>query len=212
MKYKLVIFDWDGTVMDSIARIVSSLQASARVCSVPVPTIEQAKNVIGLSLPVVMDKLFPEHKALHQKLIDNYKDQYINKDSTDTPLFEGVETLLKRLQSSGYQLAIATGKGRQGLDRLLSLTGLTDYFIFTQSADEAESKPTPQMLSQILTYTQLTQKDAVMIGDSKLDLEMAQAIGMDRIGVTFGVSNRDELSNYDPVAIVDSFSDLALYL
>jgi len=212
MKYKLVIFDWDGTVMDSIARIVSSLQFSARVCQVPVPSDEHAKSIIGLSLPVVMDKLFPDHKALHQTLMQEYKTQFVNKDTTDTPLFEGVEVLFNKLQSSGCLLAVATGKSRQGIDRLLSLTGLTDYFVFTQSADEAQSKPSPQMLSQILVHTQLTAADAVMIGDSTLDLEMAQNIGMDSIGVTFGVGERDELVAYQPVAIVDEFSQLAQYL
>ncbi|WP_252097603.1 HAD-IA family hydrolase [Pseudoalteromonas sp. NBT06-2] len=212
MKYKLVIFDWDGTLMDSIARIVSSLQSSARVCQVPVPSSEQVRSIIGLSLPEVMDKLFPEHKNYHQQLIVHYKDQYINMDTTETPLFDGVEALLKKLKSNNCQLAIATGKSRKGLDRLLALTGLTDYFAVTQSADEAQSKPSPQMLSQILAHTQLTTKDAVMIGDSKLDLEMALNIGMDSIGVTFGAGNRKALSVYKPVAIVDRFSELDMYL
>ncbi|MBU2969703.1 HAD-IIIA family hydrolase [Pseudoalteromonas sp. C2R02] len=212
MKYKLVIFDWDGTVMDSIARIVSSLQSAARIHLVPVPSDDKAKSIIGLSLPVVMDKLFPDHKALHQTLMQEYKKQFVNEDSTDTPLFDGVEALFKKLQSNGCQLAIATGKSRQGLDRLLSLTGLTDYFVFTQSADEAQSKPSPQMLSQILAHTELAVAEAVMIGDSTLDLEMAQNIGMDSIGVTFGVGERDELATYEPVAIVDCFSQLDQYL
>ena len=94
MKYKLVIFDWDGTVMDSIARIVSSLQGSARVYQVPVPNDEDAKSIIGLSLSVAMKKLFPEHEALHQELMQEYKSQFINKDTTDAPLFNGVEALI----------------------------------------------------------------------------------------------------------------------
>ena len=212
MKYKLVIFDWDGTVMDSIARIVSSLQGTARVYQVPVPNDEDAKSIIGLSLSVAMKKLFPEHEALHQELMQEYKSQFINKDTTDAPLFNGVEALIKRLHSDGCQLAIATGKSRQGLDRLLNVTGLSEYFIFTQTADEAESKPSPQMLNQILAHTQLCPNDAVMIGDSKLDLEMAKAIGMDSIGVTFGAGKRNELSAFQPVAIVDRFSELEHYL
>ncbi|SFD17405.1 HAD-IIIA family hydrolase [Pseudoalteromonas denitrificans] len=212
MKYKLVIFDWDGTVMDSIARIVSSIQTSAKICQLPVPSVNEAKGIIGLSLPAAMVQLFPKNEALHSELILNYKDQYINKDTTETPLFDGVEDLLIKLQQKGYKLAIATGKGRQGLDRLLALTRLGHYFDFTQSADDAKSKPSPQMLIQILEQFQLTAKDAVMIGDTRIDMSMAQAIDMDRIGVTFGVNSKDELKVHEPVAIVDSFSDLVLHL
>lgn len=212
MKYKLVIFDWDGTVMDSIARIVASLQSAAQACQVPVPNVEEAKSIIGLSLPVAMSQLFPEYQHKHDALAAQYKDQYVNKNDIETPLFEGVESLLKKLTAQGCLLAVATGKSRKGLDRLLALTGLADYFVITQTADEAESKPSAQMLSNILAHTGISPKDAIMIGDSKLDLQMANNIDMDSIGVTFGVSHRDELAVYDPIATVDVFSQLESYL
>ena len=210
--YKLVIFDWDGTVMDSVPKIVSCLQNAAVSLNLTVPDICQAKNVIGLSLSKAVAQLFPQQADLHFAIIDEYKRQYRELDQTPTPLFENVETVLQHLTAKGFILAVATGKGRDGLERLLDESGLRQYFAVTRCSDDAESKPSPQMLQQILSYCQLSSADAVMIGDSQLDMAMAEAINMPRIGVSFGAHTKQQLAVYKPEIIVDCYTELAAHL
>jgi phosphoglycolate phosphatase len=212
-KYKLVIFDWDGTLMDSSDRIVSSMQSAAVLCSQPKPTAEAVKNIIGLSLDVSVARLFGQADAdTQQSIVFNYKDQYVNHDLTPTPMFDGAIDLLNTLKGEGYQLAVATGKGRPGLQNVLTKSGTAHYFVCTRTGDEAESKPSPDMLQQILTEMGLEAKEAVMIGDTEFDLGMAKAIGMDRIGVSFGVHERERLMLQGPLVVVDSLGELRGWL
>ncbi|WP_308361357.1 HAD hydrolase-like protein [Pseudoalteromonas xiamenensis] len=125
---KLVIFDWDGTIMDSIDKIVNSLQLAASSCGVDVPSAEQAKSIIGLSLDIAVQRLFPNHQTKWQTLSDAYKYQFKYLDSTPTPLFENVEQVLAGLKKSGVMLAVATGKSRAGLDRMMEQSGLGHFF------------------------------------------------------------------------------------
>lgn len=208
MRYKLAIFDWDGTIMDSIARIVAAMQCAAQEFSLPSPETKAIKSIIGLSLPLAVERLFPQHPELHHALVDAYKRQYKLEHQPSTPLFEGVSEVLETLKARGYVLAVATGKGRPGLDRLLAETGLSSFFTVTKSSDDALSKPSPDMLAQILAATQVKADNAVMIGDTTIDLQMAQGINMPAIGVTFGVCTAAELTPFNPVAVVDSFTEL----
>lgn len=212
MRYKLAIFDWDGTIMDSIARIIAAMQCAAQEFSLQPPDASAIKNIIGLSLPVAVARLFPDHTELHTDLVDAYKRQYKLDSQPKTPLFEDVNRVLETLKARGYALAVATGKGRPGLDRLLAETGLSSLFTVTRSSDDAQSKPSPDMLAQILAVTGIALEDAVMIGDTTIDLQMAQAINMSAIGVTFGVCTADELRPLNPIAVVDSFAELLLIL
>jgi phosphoglycolate phosphatase len=212
-KYKLVIFDWDGTLMDSSARIVSSMQSAAVVCSQPAPSDEAIKNIIGLSLDVAVNRLFEQADAKAQEsLVFHYKDQFVNFNNTPTPMFAGALDLLNMLKSAGYPLAVATGKGRPGLQNVLAKSGTEHFFVCTRTGDEAESKPSPDMLQQILTEMGLEAKDAVMIGDTEYDLGMAKAIGMDRIGVSFGVHERERLMLQGPLVVIDSLVELVDWL
>lgn len=208
-KVSLVIFDWDGTVMDSVGRIVSSMRAAALKSELIVPSEFAVKQIIGLSLDPAFDALFPgvaEDKR--QQLFAHYRDHYVLHDTTPTPLFTGVEQVLAQLKDSNIKLAVATGKQRRGLDRMFAETGLKKYFDTSRCADEAHSKPHPQMLQQILQELDMTAAEAVMIGDTSHDMKMAQAIAMPRIGVTHGVHGRDVLSQYEPKAIIDSIPEL----
>ncbi|NTS77951.1 HAD-IA family hydrolase [Catenovulum sp. SM1970] len=212
-RYKLVIFDWDGTLMDSIGRIVSSMQKAAEHAKVTVPDFDTTKSIIGLSLPVAVKTLFPEATPSEQQLIsDTYKSQYVSGNDMPAPLFEGVDTLLNTLSKSGIKLAVATGKSRVGLERVLKDTGFTELFISTRCADECRSKPDPQMLEQILAELSIDSKDAVFIGDTIFDLQMATAAGMDSIGVTIGVANEEQLIKEKPKAIFNSIEELTSYL
>ncbi|MDR7122024.1 HAD-IA family hydrolase [Rheinheimera soli] len=205
----LVVFDWDGTVMDSVGRIVSSMRSAAELSGLVVPTEHQVKQIIGLSLDPVFDILFPGINATErQTVFEHYRDQYLSHEHPPTPLFAGAEQVMRELQQQGVLLAVATGKARKGLKRMFEETGLESYFSTSRCADEAESKPSPDMLKQILAELKLPAHRAIMVGDTIHDMAMAQAIEMPRIGVTYGVHGREELSRYQPKAIIDSLPEL----
>ncbi|WP_368216681.1 HAD-IA family hydrolase [Aeromonas sp. R2-3] len=216
---RLAIFDWDGTLMDSVGRIAACVQGAARDCELAVPAPAQIRQIIGLSLDVAMSRLFPlcsdSGTAIDERqigmLIDRYRHHYLH-DATPSPLFAGAEELLHDWRSQGLQLAVATGKSRRGLDRVLDETGLRALFVTSRGADEARSKPDPLMLEQILAELGLSPRQAVMVGDSVHDMAMAEAIAMPRIGVTWGVDSCDALSRYEPVAVVDSMTALRTLL
>ncbi|MDV2858681.1 MULTISPECIES: HAD family hydrolase [Oceanimonas] len=209
MKYELVIFDWDGTLMDSVARIVSSMQAAALDCNQPVPTPEAVRHIIGLSLYKAFPVLFGELTvAESDALLHAYRRHYLELNTTPSPLFAGADKVLTGLHQTGYRLAVATGKAREGLDLVLKDSGLGHLFHALRGADQARSKPDPLMLAQILDELRMAPEQAVMVGDSSYDLAMAEAIGMDRIGVTYGVHNRDQLGVHKPVALIDDIRHL----
>lgn len=207
--YKLIIFDWDGTLMDSVSRIVSSMQGAARAIAIKPPSNEQAKQIIGLSLPKAITILFP---ACTPKQIDlltiQYKHQYLNVDVTPTPLFSHAIELLSNLNENERLLAVATGKGRAGLKRVLQASNTSHFFQASRCGDESISKPNPDMLNSLLNELQIQPHEAVMIGDTTYDMEMAQRAGVDRIGITHGVHDYQTLSQHQPIAIVDSLIEL----
>lgn len=208
-KLSLVVFDWDGTVMDSVGRIVSSLRSAARISELVVPTEYAAKQIIGLSLDPAFDLLFPGiTDDKRQLMFQHYREQYMLHDTTPTPLFAGVEQVLTQLKDNNIKLAVATGKQRRGLARMFAETGLEKYFDTSRCADEAQSKPHPEMLQQILRELDLPAEQAIMVGDTSHDMKMAQAIAMPRVGVTHGVHGRDVLSQFSPNAIIDSMPEL----
>ncbi|MGY3931779.1 HAD family hydrolase [Aeromonas encheleia] len=206
---RLAIFDWDGTLMDSVGRIVACVQGAARDCGEPVPTAQETHQIIGLSLEVGMPRLFnlPQGGERAQALIARYRHHYLH-DDTPSPLFAGASDLLHNWHEQGIALAVATGKSRRGLDRVLDETGLRPLFAATRGADEANSKPDPLMLVQILDELGLAPHQALMIGDSVHDMAMAEALQMPRLGVTWGVHDRARLAEHHPVAIVDTMEAL----
>ncbi|MBH0038424.1 HAD-IA family hydrolase [Pseudoalteromonas sp. SWN166] len=206
-KYKLVIFDWDGTVMDSVTKIVNCIRSSAELLNIVPPSDLAIKNIIGMSLEKAIDVLFPNNAAQHQALISGYKHQY-SVDTTPTPVFDNVASVLGTLKEQGIVLAVATGKGRDGLERLLEQSKLRHFFSATRTSDEAQSKPSPDMLYQLLEELGISANDAVMIGDTQIDMNMAKAAGMDRIGVTMGVHNAQQLNELSPIATVDNYLQL----
>ncbi|EAW28558.1 putative phosphoglycolate phosphatase, contains a phosphatase-like domain [Alteromonadales bacterium TW-7] len=206
-QYKLVIFDWDGTIMDSINKIVNCIKCSAQSLNIAPPSDTAIKNIIGLSLEKAMAVLFPSYPTKQTALINAYKAHY-KVDSTPTPVFDDVANVLNALKQNGAVLAIATGKGRDGLERLLNQSQLRHFFSATRTSDDAQSKPSPDMLYQLLDELGVSANEAVMIGDTKIDMAMGRAANMDRIGVTMGVHNAQQLSEYDPIATVDSYQQL----
>jgi len=211
--YKLAIFDWDGTLMDSIAHIVDSMQQAAVSLGEVVPSVDAVRNIIGLGLPEAIIILFPTLDAARRELVrQQYAHHFIAGSPDKIQLFDGVVALLEQLRDEGVLLAVATGKSRLGLNRVLEQTQLGDYFVATRCADETASKPHPLMLQELLAHTNIAAHEAVMIGDTSYDLEMAQQLNMPRIGVTYGVHSVDILQSYQPLAIVNDVYQLQQYL
>lgn len=213
MKYQLLIFDWDGTLMDSVGRIVSSMQATASHLSLPIPSDTQVRDIIGLSLEPAIERLFGVLETeRYTQFLARYRDQYVDLDPTPTPLFTGVREMLGDLRTQGYQLAVATGKARRGLIRVWEETDTAHYFHVSRCADESVSKPDPRMLFELLEETGCDLDKALMIGDSIHDLRMAQAAGMDRVGVDFGVHSARQLGAYEPLAVLSSWQQFPALL
>ncbi|KHN68443.1 HAD family hydrolase [Acinetobacter calcoaceticus] len=210
LKTELVIFDWDGTLYNSVGQIVASLQHAAEQHELPL-TNEAAKSIIGLGLPEVMQTLFPEAPELHDSILKAYGDHYI-ANSTNDAWFDGVAELLHDLKAQGLKLAVATGKNRRGLDRVIAKTQSTHLFDVTRAANETRSKPDPLMLQEILTVTGVSVERAVMIGDSSYDLEMAQRLNMPRIGVGYGVHSVEVLQQFKPLTIAKDVQELHRFL
>ena len=207
----LVIFDWDGTLMDSIGLIVDSMHVAGEAHGFET-TDKAVKDIIGLSLMNGIEILYP-HADESQTLAiqQTYADYYI-ANSHATPLFEPIEGMLQTLQDQGKKLAVATGKKRKGLDRVLDASDSRDYFVMTRCADESGSKPDPQMLTDILNYTQQQISDAVFIGDSIYDIQMATKLGMTSIAVNYGTATSAELAAQQPTYQVDTPQALAKLL
>jgi phosphoglycolate phosphatase len=207
---ELVIFDWDGTLFDSVGQIVASLQYAAQQFEQPL-TDDAAKSIIGLGLPEVMQILFPQVPHLHQDILQCYADHYVANSKADV-WFGGVAELLADLKQQGLKLAVATGKSRRGLDRVLAQTNSVALFDITRAASETKSKPDPLMLQEILTELDVSAERAIMVGDTSYDLEMAQNLNMPRIGVSYGVHSIETLQQYQPLTIAHNVQDLHGYL
>ncbi len=199
-KYQLIIFDWDGTLMDSTAQIVNCMQLSITEMKAEARSDASILDIIGLGLEEAIQVLYPQATAAFiGKTAIVYRDFYLFKDKTPSPLFAGVVDMLDELRQGGYDLAIATGKSRRGLEKGLDETGLYDYFPITRCADETRSKPDPQMLSEILTDYNTDRTSALMIGDSEYDLQMANNAKMDSMAVSYGVHSLQRLMQQKPV-------------
>jgi len=210
---KLAIFDWDGTIMDSVMRIVFSMQAAAKRAELPVPTDQAVKDIIGLSLAPAFEQLFGQLSGTQVELmIRLYKEEYLDNKHGETPVFAGVESVFKTLKQRGYLLGVATGKSRAGLDRLLAVSGFGHYFSATMTADEAESKPSPHMIHNLMGQLNVGAEHVVMIGDSQLDMSMAKQAKVRAIGVSYGAHTVEVLSQHQPSAIVGSPIELLDHL
>lgn len=207
---KLVIFDWDGTLFDSVGQIVKSLLYAAQQFDQPL-TDDAAKSIIGLGLPEVMQILFPKVPELHPSILEHYASHYVENSQQDQ-WFHGVAEMLDDLKQRGFKLAVATGKSRRGLDRVLAKTNSQNLFDITRAASETKSKPHPQMLQEILSFTGVAPEQAIMVGDTSYDLEMAKNIAMPRVGVSYGVHSVDVLKQYQPLMIADDVPVLHDYL
>jgi len=212
-KYSLLVFDWDGTLIDSKVQIVNCMQATIAALELEVRSDKQISDIIGLGLEEAIRRLYPNIESTKITLIvQAYREHYLTKDKTPSLLFEGTEDVLKTLKESGYELAVATGKSRRGLDKGLIDTGTTDYFPITRCADETRSKPHPQMLEEILVDLNTKPSDVLMIGDSEYDLQLANNCKVDALAVSYGVHGLIRLLKQDPVGFIDDIKQLPQWL
>lgn len=206
---KLVVFDWDGTLMDSTPTIVRAIQLACHDLGWVPPDNTAASWVIGLELQQALQFLMPDLSADQLAVfIERYRFHYLQYDP-DLSLFPGVLELLNNLQQAGIEMAVATGKSRLGLDRALLQTGLKAFFRITRCADETFSKPNPAMLFEILDYCGVEPADALMIGDTSHDLQMAMNANMAAIGVSYGAHEHAQLAALNPLAVVQGVAELS---
>lgn len=205
----LIIFDWDGTLLNSLAKISHCMQLAAADAGLDPLGEEEIRGIIGLGLPEALATLYPDAApAPLDVLRERYSHHFLVKDQQPCDLYPGVEETLEGLKSGGHHIAVATGKSRKGLNRVLGNLGWDGYFHATRCADETSSKPDPQMLSELLSELDYAVEDAVMVGDTEYDLAMAANLGMRRFGVSYGAHPRQRLSLHEPVAIIDAVSEL----
>lgn len=212
MKYELIVFDWDGTLLDSAGAIVNAIKASSRDLGLPEPSDERARHVIGLGLADALQYAVPElPPARYQEMVERYRFHYLSGDSR-LALFDGVPEMLGRLRAAGHILAVATGKSRLGLERALDHSGLRSLFQASRCADECHSKPHPQMLEELMAEFAVAAEEVVMIGDTSHDLLMASNAGVDSLAVTYGAHPHEHLLEHRPQACLHTVQELDLWL
>lgn len=213
MKYQFLVFDWDGTLMDSAARIVASLTAGFTELGVEPPAPARCRDIIGLGLEEAILSLWPDSTvAQRRQLIERYRHHYLDANDTPTPLFTGAETVVAGLYDAGYLMAVATGKSRRGLDAALDETGLGRWFHATRSAEETFSKPHPRMLIELMNEFGVGAKDCLMIGDTEYDLQMAANADVDAVAVSCGAHEADRLLAMQPLACLSGIDALPDWL
>ena len=213
LKHELIIFDWDGTLMDSVAKIVSCFSAALADAGEPNPGENAIRHIIGLGLDEAVSALLPRAAAVTRaQVVERYRRHFLHLDRTGMELFPGVRAGLENLAAQGYRLAVATGKARRGLDRVLRDSATAHLFCATRCADEAFSKPHPRMLEDILEQTGMEPDRALMVGDTTYDMQMARHAGMDGLAVTYGVHDRELLAQHEPLACLDSFEEVYAWL
>jgi phosphoglycolate phosphatase len=212
-EYQLLIFDWDGTIADSLDHIVKAVRFAADKLKLPGKNDKEIKSIIGLGLDEAMEKLYPGTELKHrQSMVEHYRQHYLSTTSTGTALYPEVEDTLKLLREKGYDLAIATGKSRRGLERALDDTGLAEYFFYSRCADETFSKPHPQMLDDIIEIFSTDRDKVLMIGDSEHDLQMAINAGVSSAAVSYGAQNSEYLLKFGPLTCFNNLGELPLWL
>ena len=211
-EFDLIVWDWDGTLADSTGMITNAIVTAAEQVGLPTLDPHAARNIIGLGLRESIHALYgdiPAEKA--QALAQQYTANYYAGEAA-IPLFEGAKELIVELNRRGFKLAVATGKGRRGLNLALQHCGLAQYFHATRTVDECFSKPHPQMIDEIMDFCVVRPERTLMIGDSSYDLQMAEHAGVQGVAVTFGAQSRDKLLDYNSIQMFDQFKDLGAWL
>ncbi len=211
--FDLLVFDWDGTIADSLGLIVRSVRHAIGQHAMPEKNDQEIKDIVGLGLEQAMESLYPGiANTDRDALAASYREYYAKVCRSEIVLFPQVEKTLQLLRARGHSMAVATGKSRRGLDRALKDTGLQEYFNYSRCADETFSKPHPQMLEDIMDRYMIAHENVLMIGDSEYDLLMAKNAGVASVAVSYGAQNREFLLKFEPLTCLSSFSELPEWL
>lgn len=211
-QYRMLVFDWDGTIMDSTALIAQCIRHAALATGLPEPSVMDAKSVIGLGVKESIERLFPGiDRTMAQTFGTHYRTQFLARDH-ETPLYEGMRELLEQLDQPERILAVATGKSRRGLDRALNHSGLAGRFHFTRCADEGFPKPHPDMLERLMAFSGAARDEVLMIGDTTHDLDLARNAGVHALAVAYGAHAFETLAAADARAVVRSVEELGQWL
>jgi len=211
-RYGLLVFDWDGTLIDSAAAIVACIQGAARDLGLPVPDDARASHVIGLGLHDALSYAIPGLPASeYGRVVERYRHHYLALDP-QISLFPGTGEMLARLRHRGHVLAIATGKSQAGLARALEATGLRPFFAASRCADQCASKPAPDMLEELMDQLDMEPETTLMIGDTVHDLQMAASAGVAAVAVSHGAHPKQNLVALGPLVCVDNTMELAQWL
>lgn len=206
--HDLIVFDWDGTLVDSVARIIDAMRWTIDEFALQARSDDEIRGVIGLGFNEVLHRLFPEAPiADHDRIRALYRDRFLGS-GTRARLFPGVRETIDALAAAGYTLGVATGKGRAGLERELAETGLVGLMAATRCADQCSSKPAPDMLFELMDQLGHAPARTLMVGDSEYDLLMALNAGTASVGVAGGAHARERLELHRPIAVVDSVAEL----
>jgi phosphoglycolate phosphatase len=211
-QFDLLIFDWDGTLMDSAGVIVDSIQRACEDIGLPAPGDRASRQIIGLGLVQALQTLLPDLPADdYPQLVERYRHHYLGRDA-QIPLFSGVTRGIRDLSASGFQLAVATGKSHLGLSRALEASGLGSWFAATRCADQTHSKPHPAMVLELIDELAADPARTLVIGDTSHDLLMASNAGVASLGVTYGAHEADDLLPHAPLALMSSFDEVYAWL
>ncbi len=211
-RFDLLVFDWDGTLMDSAAAIVAAIQAACHDLGIEAPPEERARHVIGLGLGEALRHAVPNlPESGYPEMVERYRFHYLSRDHELT-LFDGAAELIGELAETGFMLAVATGKSRLGLERALKVSGLAAYFNDSRCADECHSKPHPQMLEELMSAFGVAPERTLMIGDTTHDLQMARNAGVPALGVAYGAHPAEALDALAPLARLHTISELKQWL
>ena len=213
MNFRLLVFDWDGTLMDSEARIVACMRAALSDVGCPPSPDAAIRDIIGLGLAEAIAVLLPrEPEGIRVRVAQCYREHFLSGEREPSPLFHGARETLHQLFDAGYLLAVATGKSRRGLERAFAATGLKDLFHASRCADEAFSKPHPEMLEQIMTELGARPAETLMIGDTEYDMQMAANAGARGLGVSYGVHAPERLLRQRALHCVESLPAIPVWL
>lgn len=211
-RYELIVFDWDGTIMDSTGLIAECIQLAARDRCLPIPSTDAAKSIIGLGIRESTVQLFPHlDQAAQTAFALAYRQHFVARDH-EAPLYEGIRELLAELDHPTRFLAVATGKPRAGLERAFAHTGLKSAFHYSRCADEGLAKPHPDMLLKLMDFAAVPPERTLMIGDTVHDLDLANNAGVAAIAVTYGAHPAELLSTRASLNIVNTVNELAAWL
>ncbi|QEY23834.1 HAD-IA family hydrolase [Neisseria animalis] len=213
MQPKLVIFDWDGTLADTTSPIIATFQESFKACGLPVPAADEIRPLIGYNLPSIIRRLAPDlGEHLYEELAETYAAHYLNPNNRNMRLFDSAIPCLQTLKEQGYWLAVATGKGRTGLDKAIAQTQTAGFWLATACASEQPSKPAPDMVFKLCDELGLMPSETLVVGDTTHDLDMAANAGAPAVAVSTGAHTVEQLRGSLHLAVLNDLSELPDFL